>query len=188
MEQWYYLLYRFEDLHPEFQRNVYDSFYYFVYRDIYYVLKDHALTEDLIQETFLKVLAALQKHDVEKLPAWIKQVARNKTIDQLRKIQRQRERYIEGISDVNSSEDQLALGLQEIQLELEVENKVRDKLLHDSIAELRPDHRMLITLHYIKEMSYKEVAAALDMSEQAVRQRLYRARKKLLQLFLRKWV
>lgn len=186
MKEWYYLLQQFDTLHPELQRQVYRSFYELVYKDIYFLLEDHALTEDLIQETFIKVLNALQKHDVSNIPAWIKQVSRNQTLDHLRKINK--ERYTEKINEVNTFDKNISPRVEASRVDDEVENKIRDELLHQSIAELKPDYKLLITLHYIEEMSYKEIAATLDMSEHAVSQKLLRARKKLLQQFQRKWV
>lgn len=42
---------------------------------------------------------------------------------------------------------------------------------------LKPDYRIVITLFYIEGLSYKELSALLQISEQAVSQRLARARK-----------
>lgn len=73
-------------------------------------------------------------------------------------------------------------------VEDEVENKIRNERLHEAIAELQPEYRILITLFYIEEMSYKEIADMLGLTQQIVSQKLYRARKKLLQQFQQKWV
>lgn len=55
MEQWYYLLRSpFASLDPAAQQWVYRSFYQFVYKDVYFKTHDHSLTEDIIQEAFLK--------------------------------------------------------------------------------------------------------------------------------------
>lgn len=69
----------------------------------------------------------------------------------------------------------------------EIENKIRDEVLHQVIAELKPDYRLIIKMFYIEELSSKEIAATLHISEQAVSQKLVRARKKLLEQFKRKW-
>lgn len=185
MKEWFYLLYQFDDLNSEVQQLVYQSFYTFVYRDIYYLVKDHPITEDLIQESFFKVLYAVKKHEVLKILPWIRQVVRNLTLDYLKKIYK--ERNVTTIDDVSIIESKLDIGIESISVDKEIENKVRDELLHEAIAELKPDYRLLITLFYINELSAKEVAAILGLSEQAVSQKLLRARKKLLQQFQRKW-
>lgn len=187
MEEWYYLLKQLDDLHHDIQRNIYQNFYDLVYKDIYYLLNDHGLTEDLIQEVFFKVISIIHKHQVTNPSAWIKQVARNQTRDYLRK--NKKERYTLKFSDVNiigmhiDNTDDHVLFVDE-----EVERTIRDEILHQSIAELKAEHRMVIIYHYIDEISYKEIAARLNISEPAVSQNLYRARKNLLKIFQRKWV
>ncbi|RXZ80529.1 sigma-70 family RNA polymerase sigma factor [Paenibacillaceae bacterium] len=186
MKEWCYDLYQFAELHPELQSSVYDSYYKFVYRDIFYLLKDHPLTEDMIQEAFFKILSSIKKHRVDNMLPWIRQVSRNVALDYLRKTKK--ERYTVNVDHVNLSEEVLVSATSLLQLEDEVEDKIRNELLHQAITELRPDYRELITLFYIEEGSYKELGNELGLSEYAVSQKLYRARKKLLKQFHKKWV
>lgn len=187
MKEWSFLLYQdFDTLAPELQELVYRSFYSLVYKDIYYLLGDHALTEDMIQEAFFKIISIVGKHKVSNMSAWMRQVARNLTYDYLKKTKK--ERYTVDIDAVIYVENDINLGMQQISVANEVEDKIRDELLHQAITELKPDYRILITLFYIEEKSYKDIATDLGLSEQAVSQKLMRARKKLLQQFQRKWV
>jgi len=186
MKDWFPLLHHVDTLNSEIQDVVYRAFYNFVYKDIYYLLKDHDLTEDMIQESFFKAIAAIKKHEVNNLPAWVRQIARNTTLDYIRKINKNR--YMLDLNDVNNIESSFDLSKQTLRIDKEIENKIRDELLHEAIAELKADYRHLIVLFYIDELSYKEIATTLDLTEQAVSQKLLRARKKLLQQFRRKWV
>lgn len=99
MKKWYNLLYQFDDLSPLVQNKVYRSFYKFVYKDIFYLMKDHALTEDMIQEAFFKVISAVQKHEVYRMLPWIRQVARNITLDYMKKLHKQR--HVTATNEVN---------------------------------------------------------------------------------------
>lgn len=186
MREWCYLLYQFDELHPEIQSRIYRSYFNFIYKDMYFLLKDHELTEDLIQEAFFKILSSIRHHKVEKTLPWIKQVSRNLAFDHLRKSKK--DRYTTGIDDVNNNENLFLLGIGSLHVEDEVENKIRNERLHEAIAELQQEYRILITLFYIEEMSYKEIADMLGLTQQIVSQKLYRARKKLLQRFQQKWV
>lgn len=57
-KQWFYLLHTpFDELEKIYQEQIYKSYYIFVYRELYNLLADHALTEDLIHESFLKVIS-----------------------------------------------------------------------------------------------------------------------------------
>ncbi|WP_253298440.1 RNA polymerase sigma factor [Paenibacillus sp. MSJ-34] len=187
MREWSFLLYQdFDTLAPELQEVVYRSYYSMVYKDIFYLLGDHALTEDMIQEAFFKTITIVGNHKVSNMSAWMRQVARNLTYDYLKKTKK--ERYTVDIDTVINIENDVTLGMQQISVANEVEDKIRDELLHQAITELKPDYRILITLFYIEEKSYKEIAAELGLSEQAVSQKLMRARKKLLHQFQSKWV
>lgn len=131
------------------------------------------------------MIFAVRKHEISNIFSWIRQVVRNLTFDYLKRVYK--ERNVTSISDVNLIESKMKLGIGSSGVDKEIENKVRDELLHETIAELKPDYRLIITLFYINELSGKEVAAILQLSEQAVSQKLLRARKKLLQQFQRKW-
>ncbi|WP_240418062.1 RNA polymerase sigma factor [Paenibacillus periandrae] len=184
MEQWFYLLRSsIDDLDTTTQELVYRSFYQFVYRDTYFMLRDHSITEDIIQESFLKAVSQGPKlRSDANIPGWIKQVTRNTAIDWLRKMKRDRQ-MLNG-SYVSISETVL----DEISVAKEVEIKMRDATLYQALNELKPDYRTLLLLFYMEGKSYKEICKELHMTESVFTQRLARARKKLLQHFSGKWV
>lgn len=68
----------------------------------------------------------------------------------------------------------------------EVVARQRTAATAQAIASLDPDLRAALVLQQIEGLSYLEVAAILDISEGAVRGRLYRARVQLLRS-LRSW-
>ena len=57
----------------------------------------------------------------------------------------------------------------------ETQREVVKKLL----AKLQESDRTVITLYYLGEMTYEEISEFLGVSEAAVRNRLYRARRRL---------
>ncbi|MEK3731621.1 sigma factor [Paenibacillus sp. FSL M8-0334] len=57
-----------------------------MYRDIHFLTRSHELTEDVVQETFYKVVAkAPQLRDTKHMKAWIVKVARNHAYDMFKK-------------------------------------------------------------------------------------------------------
>lgn len=75
-----------DELESDQHKEIYESYYKFIYEELYTLLRDHALTEDLIHESFLKILVkgpSLQSD--QNIPAWIRKVAYNTTMDFLRK-------------------------------------------------------------------------------------------------------
>jgi RNA polymerase sigma factor, sigma-70 family len=184
MEQWYFLLrIPFHELDATIQKTLYESYYRFVYRDIYFMLRDHALTEDVIQDAFMKLIAKGPKlHTASNLPGWIKQVTRRTALDYLRKMKKDRQKIKE--SFVNIERDAFA----EISIASDIENKWRNEVLHETIMELKPEYRILLYMYYMEGKTYKEICQELNITEVVLTQRMARARKKLLQNFLGKWV
>ncbi len=68
----------------------------------------------------------------------------------------------------------------------QVEDQIRNEVLHQALNELSPNYRQAILLFYIEEKSYKEIAQELNTTEQALAQILMRARKKIIPLLFKK--
>lgn len=56
-------------------------------------------------------------------------------------------------------------------------------LFEDMMRSLSPGYRAVLTLYYGEEFSVKEISRILDLSEDAVKQRLLRGRKELRKLY-----
>lgn len=176
----------FAQLPIDVQEQIYRDFYGLVYRNVFYLVGDHGLTEEVIQDSFLKAVSTLHKQEVSNIQEWLKTVARNTAIDQMRK---SKGLALElDLPDFQWNEYGVGVELLDNEVETLAETRARNECLREAIIELKTDYRVVITLFYIYELTYKETAELLDLSEQAVSQRLARARKKLLRLFQRKWV
>jgi RNA polymerase sigma factor (sigma-70 family) len=183
MDQWIILLQtNIDDLNTDLQELVYYSFYQFVYRDTFFLVRDHARTEDIIQDAFLKIVKYGPKTHSSNMPSWIKQVTRNTTLDSLRKNKKNQHifnlDYVTSVAHLQAASSDIANDFEE---------KSRNELLYQSINELKPEYQLLLLMYYMEEKSYKEICQSLNLSESVVTQRLARARKKLLQHFSRKW-
>ncbi|MDT2257190.1 sigma factor [Paenibacillus larvae] len=83
----YFLRSNFKDLDSSSQEWIYHSYKNLVYRDIYFLFREHELAEDVVQESILKVVDKATKLDnTANMKAWIKEVARNTAYDMLKKI------------------------------------------------------------------------------------------------------
>ena len=63
---------------------------------------------------------------------------------------------------------------------------VDETLLEQCVAELAPKHQMVIKMYYFDDASLEDVGRALDMTEESARVTLWRIRKKLKALYLKK--
>lgn len=188
MEEAIYLLFRenVSALDADTQRGLFLAFRQLVYRDVLFLLNDHALSEDVIQESFLKAMKHGRKaKEDSKMKAWLRQVARNTAIDAMRKNKRFRHVFV--LSDVAFMEEE-ACGLASAEpVDAVVETMIRDEMLHRAIAELKAEYRVVLFLYYIAELSYAEICREVGITEQVLTQRLARARKKLAKQFSGKW-
>lgn len=187
-EQWWRLFEtEFDALSYELQRYFYDSFYQFAYKEIIFLLKDHSLVEDIIQESFLKATnERRQLKDLASGKKWAKRIIRNQMIDSLKSKKNRHWVSLEAVYNTNNPASlEIAAG---ISVETTIEDSLRNQLLQEAIMELKPDYRVVLLKYYMDEKSYKEIAIELGISEQVIAQRLVRARKALLSKFSRKWV
>ncbi len=128
-----------------------------------YGLADHE-AQDAFQEVFTRVyerLGTLQNPGA--LRSWIGRTAAHAAVDQIR---RRRETPISDLPDLPDPDDVLA-GLE---LALAV---------HAELAELPADAREIIERFYLRDESYRTIAAAMGIAEGTVASRLSRALERL---------
>ena len=132
-----------------------------VYRICFSFMKNTADTEDMVQETFLRLLSSGVSFVSEELEkAWLIVTASNLCKDTLKKWWRKTE-------DI----DDPALGLQQPPFEI-------DGVL-DAIMKLPADQKCAVYMYYYEGYSTAEIAGYLQCPQATVRSRLSRARKTL---------
>jgi len=133
------------------------------------VVTDRSLAEDLLQDTFHDAFRARHRLGSVRNPdAWLFGIARHRALQALRG-RRRLQRALRRLSptqggDANTSADGELL-------------HVRDLLERH----LSPDDRTLVVLRYLHGFSAEELAEIVGRSPAAVRQRLSRARSKLVE-------
>lgn len=136
---------------------------------------DRAEAEDIVQETMIRVWNKRDEwNELESVEAYCLTVARNLAIDRSEKKDSQTvELTIEAeqTPDVSSPYDRLV-------------NKERLKLVHRLVGELPEKQRLIMQLRDVEGKSYKEIAAALRLTEEQVKVNLFRARQKVKQKFI----
>jgi RNA polymerase sigma-70 factor, ECF subfamily len=126
--------------------------------------------EDIAQETFVTAFLKLgQLRQPECFTAWLRQLTLNYCRKWMKK-QRPMTPFDEIEDSANSSTPSPAEVLEG--------NEVR-WLVHKSLQKLSENNRLAITLYYLGDMSYQEIARFLDVSLSTVEGRMHRARKQL---------
>jgi len=137
-----------------------------IYNYIFMKIRDHAKSQDIFQETFIKVIKTLKKgsyNEEGKFLPWAMRIAHNLMIDHFRKVNK-----VRMISESSSkSEDFNIFSI----LELEDEN-IEDSITRGelesqmvSLIDHLPDaQRNILKLRIFKEMSFKDIAEKEDIS------------------------
>lgn len=152
--------------------HVIESYYDRLYRWLYHLTHDSHLAEDLVQETFLKAFANLQRFQPDtNFRAWLFRIAHNNWINQHRATKRCREPFPDDVPQTNSEEpiDQL----------LHQENLER---LAQAIDQLPEDFRGAFLLRVDEELSFRQIGQILGLTEETARWRVFKARKQLIQI------
>ena len=154
-----------------------------VFSLIYRMVRDRERAEDLAQETFVKVLNALDSYRREyKFSSWIFKIANNAAIDQLRRKELDT-LSLDGAPDAVTSERQEGTSLQlahggESPLE-ELQARELGSQIEQAIARLRPEYRSCILLRHVEGYAYEEIAEMLDLPLGTVKTYIHRARSEL---------
>ncbi len=151
-------------------------------RAIYFLLlsllKNEADAEDAAQETVLKVYQNLCNFRGEsQFRTWVLSIARNEGLGRLRRINTRREDSLDAETDDQPGDFTPAIltSWREIPGDA-LEQKELAAIIRRAIDALPGIYRNVVLLRDIEEMETRETAAALGISEGAVKVRLHRAR------------
>lgn len=134
-----------------------------IYSYIFYIVKDRELTEDIFQETFVKVITTIkQGRYVEsgKFSSWITRIAHNLIIDHYR--QEKSENHIPN-SDMTTdvfNRKELSEGTVEDSM---ISSQVRVDI-RKLVAALPDNQKEVLVMRYYQNMSFKEIADATNVS------------------------
>ena len=147
---------------------LYIRYYRELYLYIYSLCRREELAEDLVQETFLKALLSLSERHGN-LRAWLYLVARNLTLNQLKKNGRE-----------ISAETVETAGTEASPLDRLLTDE-RTRLLYEALSRLEPRKREVLQLQYFSGLSQREIGAILQLKAEHVRVLSYRGRREIRQ-------
>ena len=133
-----------------------------LYSFIYSKIQDKDLTEDVFQDTFIKVIKTLRKgsyHEEGKFLPWVMRISHNLIIDHFRKSNR---------IPIFESKDEFdifqIIGDDAPNIESNMIDKQVVEDLKKLIVELPEDQREVLTMRLYKDMSFKEIAEVTGVS------------------------
>lgn len=161
-------------------RQIVEAYYPMVLKTSNGFVHNEEDAQDISQDVFLEVYRSVQKFRGDsEVSTWVYRIAVNKSLNFIRS--KKRKQYwgsMEMITGRLAASDQ-SLANNPGDSPDNPENKERKEILYNSIDSLPKNQRIAFTLNKINEMSYKEVAAVMDVSLPSVESLIHRARKNL---------
>lgn len=128
------------------------------------LLGDLHTAEDVLQNTWLDAFKSLGRlNDAGAFPAWLYRIARDRAYRELRK-RRQTPFPLEENAIPNGALDAHDFAEEDV------------ALVHEALDVLQSEHREVLVLRFLEEMSYEDIADVISCPLGTVRSRLYYAK------------
>ncbi|WP_235848886.1 MULTISPECIES: RNA polymerase sigma factor [Bacillaceae] len=138
-----------------------------IYRFILLMIGDHEQAKDLTHDTFLKAYGTMSQYQgITSEKNWLYHIARNTTIDYMRK-GKPIQYFLETVGSIPATNTSCP--------ETIAEMGEREEQLYFCLKKLKRSYQEVIILRKVKELSTKEAAEILGWSEGKVKTTLHRA-------------
>ncbi|HLV40219.1 RNA polymerase sigma factor [Xanthomarina sp.] len=142
-----------------------------LYWHIRHIVKSHDDTDDVLQNTFIKIYKNIQKFKGDsKLYSWMYRIATNEALTFIKK--RANEFQI-------SDEEAHQLAIDNLKADIYFEGNEIQLKLQEAIATLPEKQRLVFNMKYFQDIKYKDMSKILDTSEGALKASYHIATKKI---------
>jgi RNA polymerase sigma-70 factor, ECF subfamily len=141
------------------------------------ILNNPAMADDVVQEAFIKAHRDIGRFEGQsQLGTWLYRIAVNQALDTIRKKQRT-ERWLSFLSPLSEDENQPAMpeGLVPAAASVGLENRELRDVIFEAMGDLSAEHRAVVQLRLVDEMSLEETAQLLRCRPGTVNSRLHYA-------------
>ncbi|HEV8081613.1 MAG TPA: RNA polymerase sigma factor [Chitinophagaceae bacterium] len=156
-----------------------DTWQDMVYNTALGILQNAEDAEDVSQEVFIQVYESVSSFKGEsKFSTWLYRITITKTTDHIRK--KKRKKRFAFIQSLYGNNDEQIIDLPDFfHPGISLENKENGAILFKAIEQLLPNQKAAFVLSKLENLSYKEIAEVMNLSEAAVDALLQRAKDKL---------
>ena len=135
------------------------------------VLLNHDDTDDVLQNTFMKIYLNIDNFNQNsKLFTWMYRIAINESINFINKKSKQ-----VGLSDSEYIEEEA----KKLESDVYFDGNKAELKLQKTISTLPPKQRMIFSMRYFDEMPFKQISKILSTTEGALRASYHQAVKKI---------
>ena len=148
---------------------LFERYHLRLFRYLLSLTRNRTLSEDLVQEVFLRVFQGLPSFSLRsRFTTWLFQVTKNRVLDELRATER-RPRLTVALDDIPPLEV----------IDAPVEQVEAMDALWRSVEGLTVDLKMALLLRDVVGLSYTEIADSLEITLATVKWRIYKAREEV---------
>ena len=148
-----------------------------LYRSIRAMTRDEDLSWDIQQDAYLHAYQKLNTLDSnEAFFPWLRRIAVNATVSRMR--QRRALTFTELAGEDDGTPELPDLNPAN-QPELSLDRKETSRLVQEILSKLPEEQQLIVGMRYYDELSVKEIANTLSISEGAVKAQLFHGRKKV---------
>jgi len=138
------------------------------------MLNDKMRADDIVQDVFIKLFENLNSiHNKQSIKFWLFKTARNEMMTFYRNTKNKK--FITESVDIENFEIENKTSLAD-----EIENAELKNLILNELDNMNDDFREVFLLKEYSGLSYKEIASLLNIDDELVKSRLYKARQKLI--------
>ncbi len=152
-----------------------------VYGLVYRMLGSQAEAEDVAQEVFVTVFKSIDSFRGDsKFSTWLYRIAANHCKNRIKYLRRRAHKQTSELDDAAERQllgsGQSTLGQQHASPVEALEGLQLNTIVQRAITKLDEEHRLLLVLRDVEELSYEEIMQVTGLPEGTVKSRLHRAR------------
>ncbi|GAA0353910.1 RNA polymerase sigma factor [Bacillus horti] len=142
-----------------------------LYRTAYYMLGNEQDALDATQDALIKIYKSFHSFEHKaKFLTWAQRIVTNVCIDKCRKKK----------DAVSIDEHEFVLNQSgSSYVDDEMDRRMIAEDIQEAINQLPENHRAVVIMRYLQDLSYKEIAEAVDLPINTVKSHLFRARQQL---------
>lgn len=135
--------------------------------------RDQEKAEDFVQDFFMKIIRQPESFDLKrKFSTWMYSVAHNMCKNEYRKMELRKPVEFESVSHIATGEDGADFGKR-------IDRKAFLNSLGEELEKLDENHRTVFVLRFEENLSIREIADVMDVSDGTVKSRIFYTLKKL---------
>lgn len=137
------------------------------------IINNREDAEEIVQDSFLRAFKSLKKFRFDsKFSTWFYRIVVNNSLSKLKR-EKQDTRNI----DIDKVSDSIIENVESVYKGLiQVDQQ---KFINYALSELCIEDRLLLTLYYLNENSIEEIAEITNISQETLKMKIHRARKKM---------